>query len=62
MVFISHNLTFTDLSNPLTKFTLQLMSAFAEMEINVISQRTKDALRALKARGVKLGRKKGNYG
>lgn len=59
VVFISHNLIFGDFSNPFTKFALQMLSAFAEMERNLASQRTKEALRILKERGVKLGRRKG---
>jgi len=56
VVFISHNLTFVDFSNPLTKFSLHIMGAFAEMERNIISQRTKEALRVLKERGIRLGK------
>jgi len=44
------------LSNPTTKLTLHIFSMMAEPEINVTSQRTKEALRALKDRGIKLGK------
>lgn len=40
---------------PTGRFMLQLMASLAEMEAGIISERTKSALRAAKARGTKLG-------
>lgn len=46
--------------SPFTDFQIAIFSAFGQLERDINSQRTKDALAARKARGVKLGRKKGS--
>ncbi len=46
-----------DYSKPAGKFQGQIMLAMSELERNLISERTKAALAALKAKGVRLGAK-----
>jgi DNA invertase Pin-like site-specific DNA recombinase len=48
----------TDQSNPMSKFFLHVMSAFAEMEVSLIRDRTIAGVRAARARGKVLGRPK----
>lgn len=48
-----------DNTNPINQMMITLLSGFAQMERSFISERTKSALQARKAQGVKLGRKKG---
>ena len=44
-----------------TRFTLHIMAAMAEQERDMISQRTKAALLAARARGVVLGGRRGDH-
>ena len=47
---------FPELNGAMGKFVLILMANVAELEAGLVSERTKAALKAAKARGVKLGR------
>lgn len=46
-----------DYSTPAGKLVIQVICAVAELERNIISERTKAALQAKKNKGIKLGRK-----
>ncbi len=48
----------TDDSNPMAKFMLTIMSAFAELEREVIRERVTAGVRAARAKGKQLGRPK----
>lgn len=48
----------TDESNPMSRFFLHVMSAFAEMEVSLIRDRTIAGVRAARASGKVLGRPK----
>jgi DNA invertase Pin-like site-specific DNA recombinase len=48
----------TDESNPMSRFFLHVMSAFAEMEVSLIRERTIAGIRAARANGKTLGRPK----
>ena len=45
--------------NPFTTFQMNIFASFAQLERDLISSRTKEALRVRKEQGVQLGRKKG---
>jgi len=45
--------------NPFTDFQINIFSAFAQLERDLISKRTKEALQVRKAKGIKLGKPKG---
>lgn len=46
-------------SDPMQKMMVTILSMFAEFERDMISQRTKEALKGLKDKGVKLGKPQG---
>ena len=46
-------------SDPMNKMMITMLSMFSEFERDIISQRTKEALKGLKASGVKLGKPTG---
>lgn len=48
----------TDESNPMSRFLLYIMSAFAELERELIRERVNAGIRAARAKGKKLGRPK----
>ncbi|ARU47567.1 recombinase family protein [Sulfurospirillum diekertiae] len=54
-----HLLIEPDMQNPFTDFQINIFSSFAQLERDLISQRTKEALHARKANGIKLGKPKG---
>jgi putative DNA-invertase from lambdoid prophage Rac len=49
-----------DFSTPTGRLNFQILSAFAEFERSLISQRTKESLQRLKQNGVQLGRPHGS--
>lgn len=53
---VALNFGVLDLSSASSKLTIQMLGAVAEWEKDIISERTKEALRAKKEKGIKLGR------
>jgi len=62
LIAIKQNLDIRDNGDMQTKIMITMFSLFAEIERDLISQRTKSALAALKAGGKKLGKPKGSIG
>ncbi|ACM18958.1 resolvase-like serine recombinase [Geotalea daltonii FRC-32] len=59
LIAIKQNMTVSGNGNVQSKVMVTLFSLFAELERDLISERTKRALEAKKAAGVKIGRPKG---
>ena len=55
---LKQNLIIKD-KDPMNKMMITILSMFAEFERDIISQRTKEALKGLKDKGIKLGKPKG---
>lgn len=56
---LKQNLIIKD-KDPMNKMMITILSMFAEFERDIISQRTKEALKGLKDKGIKLGKPKGS--
>lgn len=59
LISIKENIDLKDHHSIQSKVMITMFSLFAELERDLISQRTKEALNARRAAGVKLGRPKG---
>jgi DNA invertase Pin-like site-specific DNA recombinase len=56
---LKQNLTLkSDTQDPMSKMLITILSMFAEFERDIISQRTKEALKGLKNKGISLGKPK----
>ena len=55
---LKQNLIIKD-KDPMNKMMITILSMFAEFERDIISQRTKEALKGFKNKGIKLGKPKG---
>lgn len=58
IVMVREGIVLSD-DNPTTKLMISILGACAEMERNLISQRTKDALKLRRKQGIVLGRPRG---
>jgi len=58
-IAIKQNLNITDKMDMATKVIVTMFSLFAELERDIISERTKQALASKKAQGITLGKPKG---
>jgi len=56
---IKENLIIDKKNDAFSNFQIAIFSAFGELEKNIISQRTTEALRSRKLKGIKLGKPKG---
>ena len=54
---LKQNLTLNE-NDPMNKMMITILSMFAEFERDIISQRTKEALKGLKNKGISLGKPK----
>ncbi len=61
-IAIKENIIIKEKADMQTKVMVTMFSLFSEIERDLISERTKEALAGLKKRGVKLGRPKGTGG
>ncbi len=61
-IAIKENIQFDGKQNMQTKVMVALFGLFAEVERDLISERTKEGLAAAKAKGKLLGRPKGSFG
>jgi putative DNA-invertase from lambdoid prophage Rac len=59
LISIKQNLNITDKMDMSSKVTVTMFSLFAELERDLISERTKQALQAKKAQGIRLGKPPG---
>ena len=62
LISIKENIKLNDEGNLQTKVMIALFSIFAEIEHDLISQRTKQGMATAKAKGKKIGRPKGALG
>lgn len=59
IVFLKENWDLNE-NNPMSKFAISIFGAFAELERNINSQRTKEAIKSKQEQGIKVGRPEGS--